>query len=82
MPEDEFFDAVETALERIEEDMQFRTKLKLQSQQSQISTNSSIHPTINQQIIDGGEPDGRHSNEFGTGAMAKTHTLWPEVILK
>lgn len=33
LPEDEFFDAVETGLDKIEEDRQLRVRLKLQSQQ-------------------------------------------------
>lgn len=33
LPEDEFFDAVETGLDKIEEDVQMRVRLKLQSQQ-------------------------------------------------
>lgn len=38
MPEDEFFDAVETGLDKIEEDRQLGVQLKSHSQQSQIST--------------------------------------------
>lgn len=33
LPEDEFFDAVESGLDKIEEDRQLRVRLKLQSQQ-------------------------------------------------
>lgn len=33
LPEDEFFDAVESGLDKIEEDRQMRVRLKLQSQQ-------------------------------------------------
>lgn len=33
IPEDEFFDAVETGLDKIEEDRQLRVRLKFQSQQ-------------------------------------------------
>lgn len=33
IPEDEFFDAVETGLEKIEEQRETRVRLKLQSQQ-------------------------------------------------
>lgn len=36
LPEDEFFDAVETGLDKIEEDRQLRVRLKLQSQQVSI----------------------------------------------
>lgn len=38
LPEDEFFDAVESGLDKIEEDRQVRVRLKLQSQQ-QVSLN-------------------------------------------
>ncbi|XP_073840208.1 ceramide transfer protein isoform X1 [Musca autumnalis] len=75
LPEDEFFDAVETGLDRIEEDMQMRVKLKLQSQQSQISTHNSVHanqPTENGECEDG-------DSDFGTGALAKSHGLWQEI---
>lgn len=33
LPDDEFFDAVESGLDKIEEDRQLRVRLKLQSQQ-------------------------------------------------
>lgn len=33
IPEDEFFDAVETGLDKIEEDRQLRVRLKFQTQQ-------------------------------------------------
>lgn len=36
LPEDEFFDAVEVGLDKIEEDAQMRARLKLQQQQSQL----------------------------------------------
>lgn len=36
LPEDEFFDAVESGLDKIEEDRQLRVRLKLQSQQVSI----------------------------------------------
>ncbi|XP_013110962.2 ceramide transfer protein isoform X1 [Stomoxys calcitrans] len=73
LPEDEFFDAVETGLDKIEEDMQLRVKLKLQSQQSQISTNSII-PAQSENGEDGGDDE-----KFGTGALAKSHGLWSEI---
>lgn len=38
LPEDEFFDAVETGLDKIEEDRQLRVRLKLQSQQVDLIT--------------------------------------------
>lgn len=74
LPEDEFFDAVETGLDKIEEDMQLRVKLKLQSQHSQISTHNSIHHPAQ---TENAENDG--DEEFGTGALAKSHNLWEEV---
>jgi collagen type IV alpha-3-binding protein len=67
IPEDEFFDAVETGLEKIEEVRQIRVKLKLQNQQSQIESG---------QIV-GVEPE--EVDDFGTGNLAKYHTLWPEI---
>ncbi|XP_037933868.1 ceramide transfer protein [Teleopsis dalmanni] len=70
LPEDEFFDAVETGLDKIEEDMQLRVKLKLQSQQSQTLVN------VPHQAQSEGEEG---VEEFGTGALAKCHTLWPEI---
>lgn len=36
LPEDEFFDAVESGLDKIEEDRQLRVRLKLQSQQVRV----------------------------------------------
>ena len=63
IPEDEFFDAVETGLEKIEEVQQIRVKLKLQNQQSQIETGG--------QIVE--------SDDFGTGNLATYHTLWSEI---
>lgn len=36
LPEDEFFDAVESGLDKIEEDRQLRVRLRLQSQQVNI----------------------------------------------
>jgi len=73
LPEDEFFDAVETGLEKIEEDMQLRFKLRLQSQISQTLVN-----VPHEAVAEGEEA----REEFGTGAEAKTHALWPEVSRK
>ncbi|XP_050333096.1 ceramide transfer protein isoform X1 [Bactrocera neohumeralis] len=71
LPEDEFFDAVETGLEKIEEDMQIRAKLKLQTQQSLTLANV---PYQTQQK--GNDPS---TDEFGTGGLARSHILWPEI---
>jgi len=71
IPEDEFFDAVETGLERIEEDRQTRVRLKLQTQQSQIESGAA---TAKSDI-----GDEEQSEEFGTGSQARSHRLWPEV---
>jgi collagen type IV alpha-3-binding protein len=68
IPEDEFFDAVETGLEKIEEIRQIRVKLKLQNQQSQIEAG---------QIAE--EEDTTEVDEFGSGKLAKYHQLWPEI---
>lgn len=65
IPEDEFFDAVETGLEKIEEVQQIRVKLKLQNQQSQIESGQIVIESV----ID----------DFGTGNHAKYHALWPEI---
>ncbi|EDW17219.1 uncharacterized protein Dmoj_GI16626, isoform A [Drosophila mojavensis] len=70
LPEDEFFDAVETGLEKIEEDMQMRFKLRLQSQISQTLVN-----VPHEAVAEGEEA----REEFGTGAEAKSHPLWPEI---
>ncbi|KAH8302606.1 hypothetical protein KR044_008783 [Drosophila immigrans] len=70
LPEDEFFDAVETGLEKIEEDMQLRFKLRLQSQISQTLVN-----VPHEAVAEGEEA----REEFGTGAEAQTHALWPEI---
>lgn len=67
IPEDEFFDAVETGLEKIEEVRQIRVKLKLQNQQSQIETG---------QIADDADIE---IDNFGTGNLAKYHQFWPEI---
>lgn len=63
IPEDEFFDAVETGLEKIEEVQQIRVKLKLQNQQSHFETG--------QMEVE--------SDDFGTGNLATYHTLWSEI---
>lgn len=47
LPEDEFFDAVESGLDKIEEDRQLRVRLRLQSQQVNLH-HSSSHTAINQ----------------------------------
>lgn len=60
-------------MDKIEEDMQLRAKLKLQSQQSQNSTHNSIH------FAQADDEECSAAEEFGTGALAKTHNLWPEV---
>ncbi|XP_034110575.1 ceramide transfer protein isoform X1 [Drosophila albomicans] len=70
LPEDEFFDAVETGLEKIEEDMQLRFKLRLQSQISQTLVN-----VPHEAVAEGEEA----REEFGTGAEAQSHALWPEI---
>nr|XP_017011880.1 ceramide transfer protein isoform X2 [Drosophila takahashii] len=70
LPEDEFFDAVETGLDKIEEDMQLRFKLKLQSQISQTLVN-----VPHEAVAEGEEA----REEFGTGAEAISHALWPEI---
>lgn len=67
IPEDEFYDAVETGLEKIEEVRQIRVKLKFQNQQSQ---------------IDAGQMKSEVENafdDFGTGQLAQYHPLWPEI---
>ncbi|XP_067644957.1 ceramide transfer protein isoform X2 [Eurosta solidaginis] len=71
LPEDEFFDAVETGLERIEEDMQIRAKLKLQTQQSLTLANVPL-----QNLTKGKDTT---PEEFGTGGPARNHVLWPEI---
>uniref|UniRef100_A0A1A9UCS9 Ceramide transfer protein n=1 Tax=Glossina austeni TaxID=7395 RepID=A0A1A9UCS9_GLOAU len=77
LPEDEFFDAVETGLDKIEEDMQLRAKLKLQTQLSQISTHSytaiGMSQPVDDNLVDGDD------KEFGTGSLASGHSLWPEI---
>ncbi|XP_063698309.1 ceramide transfer protein [Culicoides brevitarsis] len=65
IPEDEFFDAVEIGLEKIEEARETRVRLKLQSQQSQIDSTNDI-------VVEGEE-------DFGTGKLARSHRLWPEI---
>lgn len=41
IPEDEFFDAVETGLDKIEEDRQLRVRLKFQSQHVSLKVNDN-----------------------------------------
>jgi len=65
--EDEFFDALETALDKIEEDRQHRVKLKFQTQQSHTSTTSSIHG------------DNERLEELVTDKNINDHALWPEI---
>ncbi|KAI9577698.1 hypothetical protein GQX74_010885 [Glossina fuscipes] len=77
LPEDEFFDAVETGLDKIEEDMQLRAKLKLQTQLSQISVHSYTALGLNQPVDDNLVDDD--DKEFGTGSLASGHSLWPEI---
>jgi collagen type IV alpha-3-binding protein len=68
IPEDEFFDAVETGLEKIEEVRQIRVKLKLQNQQSQIEAGQIAEEDVEIEV-----------DEFGTGNLAKYHVLWPDI---
>lgn len=70
LPEDEFFDAFETGMDKVEEDTQIRFRLKLQSQQSQISTTSSVPNSTENAATE---------DEFGTGGAARVHRLWPEI---
>lgn len=65
IPDDEFFDAVETGLENVEELCNIRTMLKLQSQQSEVNGKSD----------ESSDSDG----EFGSGKTAMKHSLWPEI---
>jgi len=67
IPEDEFFDAVETGLDKIEEVRQIRVKLKLQNQQSQIDAGQVAPEAV--EVTD----------DFGAGRAAKYHSLWPEI---
>ena len=60
-------------MDKIEEDMQLRNKLKLQSMHSQNSTHNSTH------LAQPEDEEGNTAEEFGTGALARTHNLWPEV---
>ncbi|XP_049541754.1 ceramide transfer protein isoform X1 [Anopheles darlingi] len=76
IPEDEFFDAVETGLDKIEEDRQLRVRLKYQSQQSQISNAGSVHSTGN---LEAEDEISQQAEDFGTGAQAQSHKLWPEI---
>lgn len=65
LPEDEFFDAVETGLDKIEEDMQMRTKFKQRNNESECG-----HTTAS---CDKNE-------QFSASEIAKRHSLWPEVF--
>lgn len=67
IPEDEFYDAVETGLEKIEEVRQIRVKLKLQNQQSQIDAGKMAYEGVSE--ID----------DFGNGTLARYHSIWPEI---
>lgn len=69
IPEDEFYDAVETGLEKIEEVRQIRVKLKLQNQQSQIEAGQMTPVPQTESQID----------DFGKGTLAQYHGLWPEI---
>ncbi|XP_055679742.1 ceramide transfer protein [Lutzomyia longipalpis] len=71
LPEDEFFDAVESGLDKMEEDTQLRVRLKLQSQQSQLSSPDVVHPEEDVVAVAG--------EEFGTGGVAQKHRLWQEI---
>jgi collagen type IV alpha-3-binding protein len=64
IPEDEFFDAVETGLENVEELCNIRMKLKLQNQMSEPNGKD-----------DSSDSDG----EFGAANAATKHQLWPEI---
>lgn len=70
IPEDEFFDAVETGLEKIEEVRQIRVKLKLQNQQSQIDAGQMTSVPYEK---------ANETDEFGTGKLAQYHPIWPEI---
>ncbi|XP_055389872.1 ceramide transfer protein [Condylostylus longicornis] len=66
--EDEFFDALETGLDKIEEDRQLRVKLKFQTQQSHTSTSSSL-PGDNTELLE----------ELNKESKPVDHPLWPEI---
>lgn len=68
IPEDEFYDAVETGLEKIEEVRQIRVKLKFQNQQSQLEAGQIAGVCTE-------SPD----DDFGTGKLAQYHNLWSEI---
>lgn len=70
IPEDEFYDAVETGLEKIEEVRQIRVKLKFQNQQSQIEAG---------QIAGMPFENVSQTDEFGKGTLASYHALFPEI---
>ncbi|KAJ6643714.1 Ceramide transfer protein [Pseudolycoriella hygida] len=73
LPEDEFFDAVESGLDKIEEDRQLRVRLRLQSQQSQISTAGNVSKDKEE------NEQQKPIDDFGTGGIARNHRLWPEI---
>jgi collagen type IV alpha-3-binding protein len=68
IPEDEFYDAVETGLDKIEEVRQIRVKLKFQNQQSQIEAGQIAEESRVSEVDD-----------FGTGKLAVYHSLWPDI---
>ncbi|XP_059620704.1 ceramide transfer protein-like isoform X1 [Phlebotomus argentipes] len=68
LPEDEFFDAVESGLDKMEEDTQMRVRLKLQSQ---LSCPDAYPDEDAVAAVD--------EEEFGTGGEAQTHRLWQEI---
>lgn len=88
LPEDEFFDAVEVGLDKIEEDAQMRARLKLQQQQSQLD---ELHPESQAtpqptsvsssvtQLVATQEAQGPAADEFGSGLSVKTHWLGAEI---
>uniref|UniRef100_U5ENY0 Ceramide transfer protein n=1 Tax=Corethrella appendiculata TaxID=1370023 RepID=U5ENY0_9DIPT len=80
IPEDEFFDAVETGLDKIEEDRQLRVRLKSQistcSTYNSSSNNNNNNNNNNNRITD---DDKLNSETFGTGILARGHRLWPEI---
>lgn len=89
LPDDEFFDAVEVGLDKIEEEM--RARLKLQQQQSHLEDSSespvvlasvptlaSSHITTSKtgSTVDNRDEDGE---EFGSGLAVKKHWLGEEI---
>lgn len=67
IPEDEFYDAVETGLDKIEEVRQIRVKLKLQNQQSQIDAGNMAPESVSE------------VDDFGNATLARYHPIWPEI---